>query len=161
MLGALVASMTIGALCLDRMKPAEVALPKASGIELMARGPTARAWEGIRIRSLAQDLSSCLNESHFVIPRDGHTVQTPSWETQRVLGASPVVEVALLAGPGTRGLTSAQRTSASNLVHQLQRDYAIPSERVAGADKLGQGAQGAHLEASAGLPNLLATAQGK
>lgn len=158
MLGALVASMTIGALCLDWMKPAEIAVPKAPGIELMALGPTGRAWEGIRIRSLAQDPAACLQESHFVVYRNGNTVQTPSWEAQRVLGLSPVVEVTLLAGPGTRGLTSIQRTSASNLVRQLQQEYAIPSERIAGADKL---AQGTHRESSADLPHLLATARGK
>jgi hypothetical protein len=136
MLGALVASMTIGAFCLDWMQPAQTAAPTAPGIGLIARGPVARTWEGIRIEARAQDATLRLEDSHFLIYRNGNRVQTASWEAQRVLGSAPVVQVTLVAASGSQGLTSAQRAAAGDLVRRLQHDYAIPDGRVRGVDKL-------------------------
>lgn len=134
MLGALVASMTIGAFCLDWMQPAQTATPSAPGIGLMA---VARTWEGIRIEAHAQDGSFRPEDTHFLIYRNGNRVQTPSWAAQRVLGSAPVVQVTLVAATGQQGLTSAQRLAARDLVRELQQNYAIPADRVRGGDKLG------------------------
>ncbi|HSW45069.1 MAG TPA: hypothetical protein VLM89_05815, partial [Phycisphaerae bacterium] len=100
MLAALVASMTVGALCLDWMLPVRPMAPNMPGIELMAVGPATRAWEGIRIETRVVDDHLRAEEAHFLVYRNGNPVRTVSWETQRVLDAKPIVRVALLAPPG-------------------------------------------------------------
>ena len=141
MLGALVASMTVGALCLDWMQPVRTTAPPAPGIELMARGPSSDQiwWKGIQIEARAQNASPHLENFHFIVYRNGNTVQTDNWSSKRILGGSPVVQVMLLMAPGPQGVTSTQRSAARDLVHRLQRDYAIPSDRISGADKLNRG----------------------
>jgi hypothetical protein len=139
MLGALVASMTIGAFCLDWMQPTQSAAPTAPGIGLIARGPVAKTWEGIRIEARPQDAAFRTEESHFLVYRNGNRVQTSSWESRRVLGSAPVVLVTLVTASGPQSLTSAQRMAAWDLVGKLQRDYAIPDNQVRGVDKLGSG----------------------
>jgi hypothetical protein len=141
MLAALVGSMTVGALCLDWMQPSRVTSPTAPGIELMALGPAPRVWEGIRLEARPQDKTFRPEDSHFVIYRNGSPARTASWESQRVLGSSPVVRVTLLGAADGRAVTPAQRSTARTLVLRLQKLCGIPAHRVLGAETLAQGMQ--------------------
>ena len=141
MLAALVGSMTAGALCLDLMQPSGVSSPTAPGIELMAIGPASRVWEGIRLEARQQDKTFRTEDSHFVIDRNGRPVRTASWESQRVLGSSPMVRVTLLGAADGRSVTPKQRLAARTLVQRLQKLCGIPVNRVLGADSLAQDTQ--------------------
>ena len=138
MLAALVGSMTVGALFLDWMQPSGKTSPSAPGIELMAIGPASRIWEGIRVEARPLDKSFRPENSHFVIYRNGRPARMTSWESQRVLGSSPVVRVTLLGAADGRAITPAQRSTARTLVQRLQKLCGIPAHRVLGADSLAQ-----------------------
>jgi hypothetical protein len=141
MLAALVGSMTAGALCLDLMQPSGVSPSTAPGIELMALGPASRVWVGIRVEARPQDKTFRPEDSHFVVYRNGSPARTTSWESQRVLGPSPMVRVTLLGAADGRTLTPAQRSTARTLVLRLQKLCGIPAHRVLGAETLAQGTQ--------------------
>lgn len=134
-LAALVASMTVGALCLDWMLPARTVVPAGPGIELMALGPTSRLWEGIRIEARTPDAGLRPEQVHFLVYRNGSPARTSSWEDQRVLDARPLVRIAVLSSDGNQ-ITPAQRAATRDLVKRLQKEFGIPADSVTGSDTI-------------------------
>jgi len=148
-LAALVASMTVGALCLDWMLPARTVVPAGPGIELMALGPTSRTWEGIRIESRNPETGLRPEQAHFLVYRNGSPARTSSWEAQRVLDDRPVVRITVLSADGDKQITAAQRSAALNLVKRLQKEFGIPANRVIGIETIARSSQSDSLEGPA------------
>lgn len=125
-LACLVASMTVGAVFLNWMKPIRP-VGASPGIELMARGPIERAWEGI-------DVEVCLPsdrltpKSHFLVYDNGDWRRTEHWLAQKPLGPKAMVCIALLAADGPESVTPDQRSTTLALIRELREQYGIPGE---------------------------------
>ncbi|MBP7936071.1 MAG: hypothetical protein KA354_15620 [Phycisphaerae bacterium] len=125
-LACLVASMTIGALCLQMMKPHNPAPPTAMD-RLMA---VDKAWESIQVDAEPLDKTINPEQSHFLVYGNGDWEQTASWDARRPVGPRPVVRISLLAPAGSRKITHAQDATTRKLVHQLQKACRIADERI-------------------------------
>lgn len=118
----LVASMTVGALFLDVMKPSRIAAP-ASGIELAGD----RAWSSIAVDTAA-DLPAG-PEAHFLIFPNGEHKRTAQWEGQQRLGHEAVIRIVIVEEDG-QSVTPAQRAKMSTLVRFLQERFSIADPHV-------------------------------
>ncbi len=128
-LACLVASMSIGAACLDWLRPDDVS-GASRGIELIARGAaTAREWEAVRVMTHDGDVNDLDLRTHFVIDDQGYYQPTRGWERQRVLDATPTVRVVLTV-PASQHVTPAQRSAAESLINQLQSTLHISPSHV-------------------------------
>jgi len=125
-LACLVASMTVGAFCLQIMKPPSPTPPSAMD-RLMA---VDKGWESIQIDAEPLDKKVNPEQSHFLIYRNGDWEQTTSWRVQPPAGPRPVVKIGLLAPAGSRKITHAQDATARRLVHELQKAYRIADDRI-------------------------------
>jgi hypothetical protein len=136
-LASLVASMTIGAVCLKWMLPPQPTVA-ATGTTLIARGSVeerpardpAASWAGIRVDARPENAVDTHTTAHFVVGRDGKPVPTNQWLGQRPIGSEPLIRIALLASSGSRQATDAQTRGIRDLVADLHRLYDIPADRV-------------------------------
>jgi hypothetical protein len=124
-LACLVASMTVGALCLQMMKPSNPT-PSSSMDRLMA---VDKGWESIQVDAEPVDRDINPEQSHFLVYRNGDWERTASWQAQRPVGPHSVVKICLLAPAGSRKITHAQDATARKLVHELQKACRITDER--------------------------------
>jgi len=118
--------MTVGAVFLNWMKPAGPDSLTA-GIELMARGPMATAWQGIDVK-LCQPNTSADAQSHILIYSNGQSQGTEYWRTQKPLDGKALIRIALVAADGPEPITPIQRLTAMTLIRQLRNQYGIRGE---------------------------------
>lgn len=125
-LACLVASMTVGAFCLQLMKPANPS-PPSSMDRLMAVG---KGWESIQVDASPLDKDVNPEQFHFLVYTNGDWERTVAWQAQRPVGPRPVVKISLLAPAGSRKITHAQDATARKLVRELQKACRIADERI-------------------------------
>ena len=92
-LACLVASMTVGAFCLQLMKPPNPA-PPSSMDRLMAVG---KGWDSIQVDAEPLDKDVNPELCHFLVYTNGDWERTATWQAQRPVGPHPVVKISLLA----------------------------------------------------------------
>lgn len=126
-MATLVASMTIGAVCLKWMLPTQP-VPASPSTHLIAIGN--QPWSGIQVNACPENAVDTNTTAHFVVDRDGKPIPTDQWRGQRPIGSETLIHIALLASASSHQTTDAQAKGARELVRDLNRRYGIPANKV-------------------------------
>lgn len=138
-LGCLVASMTAGATLLDWIRPEQTpALSARTELMSEVRDVLGQAgahggsqpWYAVHVGPQRPGDALARRRSHFVIGRDGELSRIESSEAGEAIASDGVVRIGLLGSADSNEITQIQWGRAIELVQALQREYAIPGERV-------------------------------
>ncbi len=121
----LVLSMTVGALVLHWGQPV-----RSDGSHPNIPLIGSLGWSAIEISPEAEAFEAAAGETHFFVDRDGRCLPTSRWQNQAPVGQSGVVRIGLQASPESREISPRQWSATTHLVHDLQRQYGVPGERV-------------------------------
>lgn len=134
-LTCLVASMTVGALALEWMRP-DRSEGSPAGIALMARGATAHRWDAIQVSPCPRERDCLAAGPHFLVKRDGNWEETSAWTDSDTAELGGVVLIGVVTGADNAAMTAVQESMTRKLIRTLQEDYVIPGRKIVWAENL-------------------------